>query len=416
MSQVVVVAASPILTRLYSPSDFGALQVFISLTGLVLVFAAGRYDIAIFLPEDEQSAIDILGLTVACVTLTAVVTAAVVAVCHYCWILPTSVLGLKRYLWLLPISVVGGGLYNMLSSWAMRQGHYKQIATTKFTQAGAQIATQLAGGVVIHGPLGLLVGDAVGRIVGSGRFLRELWRSHRHQIRAIRVSRMIALAVRYREYPLVSMWGTLINTSGLALPSLFMAQYYGARETGWFALVNRVLAIPAALIGTNIAQVYTAEAAKLSRSNPGRLLEIFLKITRRMLYVGFVPCVLFTIFAPWLFYIIFGEAWRGAGEYARYLAFMFYGGLLNSPVNMTLNILQRQRSQFAWDASRLVLTVVGIALPSRFGYGPHVAILFYGTAMAIMYAVHWVMSYCAIRECAGLSPTSSVPSRVALKL
>ena len=69
---------------------------------------------------------------------------------------------------------------------------------------------------------GLLLGDAVGRITGSGRFLRELWRDYAGQIRAIRLSRMMQLAVRYRDYPLVSMWGALINASGLALPSLFL--------------------------------------------------------------------------------------------------------------------------------------------------------------------------------------------------
>jgi hypothetical protein len=162
-----------------------------------------------------------------------------------------------------------------------------------------------------------------------------LWRDYPVQVRAVRISRMAKLAVRYREYPMVSLWGGLINVSGLALPSLFLAQYYGAQNTGWFALLNRVLGVPAALIGLSIAQVYASEAAKLSRSDPDRLIYIFLKTTRRMLYLGLAPCVLFTILAPWIFQIIFGHAWREAGEYARYLAFMFYASFINSPVRAT---------------------------------------------------------------------------------
>jgi O-antigen/teichoic acid export membrane protein len=408
MAQTIAVAASPILTRIYKPVDWGGLQVFISLMALALVAASGRFEVAVLLPEDEQSAIDILGVAVLCVCLTAAVAAGAVLVCHHVRRLPAGISVLRGHLWVLPLSVFGGGLYQALSYWVMRHHGYKQIAITKFTQAGAQVATQLGAGFLIHGSLGLLVGDAAGRIAGSGRFLRELWRNENSRIRAIRPSRMMRLAIRYRDYPLVSMWGALINATGLALPSLFLAQYYGAKDTGWFALVNRVLGVPGALIGASIAQVYTSEAAKLSRSDPKRLLYIFRKTTRRMLSLGLAPCVLFTLFAPRLFALIFGAGWREAGEYARYLAFMFYAGFINSPVTMTLNILERQRAQVAWDASRLALTFLSMLLPYHFGFGPRIAVLAYGMAMTLMYGVHWMQSYCAIRHCAAIMPLSGL--------
>jgi O-antigen/teichoic acid export membrane protein len=412
MAQAIAIAASPILTRIYRPSDFGALQVFISLMGLVLVAASGRYDVATLLPEDEQSSIDILGLAIVCVCFSTMVTAGIVIICHFRWILPASVLMLKGYLWLLPVSVLGAGLYQALSYWAMRRGRYKQIAATKLMQVGAQVGTQLGAGFVTHGSLGLLIGDAIGRITGSGRFLRELWRDYARQICAIRLSRMVQMAIRYRDYPLVSMWGALINMSGLALPSLFLAQYYGAQNTGWFALVNRVLGVPATLIGASIAQVYTSEAARLARSDPKRLMYIFMKTTRKMLYLGLVPCVLFTIFAPWLFQIVFGHAWREAGEYARYMAFMFYASFIDSPVQMTLNILERQRAQLVWDAFRLALTILAISLPYHFGLGARITILSYGVVMTLMYAIHWTQSRYAIKHC-GYGVSTAELTRVA---
>ena len=124
----------------------------------------------------------------------------------------------------------------------------------------------------------LLLGDAIGPHSGkraiSARVMPELCQPDSCHVRP---SRMLRLAIRYRDYPLVSIpWGALINASGLALPSLFLAQYYGAQDTGWFALVNRVLGVPGALIGASIAQVYTSEAAEaILVSDPGRLMHIF---------------------------------------------------------------------------------------------------------------------------------------------
>ena len=162
IAQIIAVAASPLLTRIYKPSDFGVLQIFLSLMGLMLVAVSGRYDVAILLPEDEQSAIDVLGLAILCVIFSAGVVAAICIICHYHWFLPASVLLLKGNLWLLPISVLGGGLYQALSSWATRGRHYQQIAATKFSKVGAQVATQLGAGIVVHSAIGLLLGDAVG--------------------------------------------------------------------------------------------------------------------------------------------------------------------------------------------------------------------------------------------------------------
>lgn len=396
---MIAIAASPILTRIYRPSDFGALQVFLSVMALAVVASAGRYELAILLPEDEQSAIDVLAVAMCCVGIVTGIIAILVFVSSYHWILPASMLVLRGYLWLLPVSVFGGGVYQVLSYWAMRHNGYPQIAKSKLTQAGAQVATQLGIGFVVHFAFGLLLGDAIGRAMGSGRFARDLWHDSSDRIRAIRLPRMIKLAVRYRDYPLVSMWGALINSSGLALPSLFLAQYYGAQGTGWFALVNRVLGVPVAFIGLSISQVYASQAAKLSKSDPKHLMHIFLKTTRHMLYLGLAPCALFMIFAPWFFQFIFGHAWREAGEYARSLTIMFYAGFINSPVQWTLNILEHQRAQLAWDISRFVITFVALALPHRFGYGPRTAILFYGAAMTLMYAIHWAQSYFAIKSC-----------------
>lgn len=397
-AQALAIAASPILTRIYKPADFGLLQVFISLTSLAVIASTGRYEIAILLPEDEQTSIDVLVLAILLVCATAMLTAAVVLVAHFHWIFPASVIGLKGYLWLLPVSVFGGGLYLVLSYWAMRHDGYPQIAKSKLTQAGSQIATQLGIGLLVHGPSGLLIGDTIGRVMGSGRFVRDLWIGSSARIRSVRFSSVIQNLVRYRNFPLVSLWGALINSSGLALPSLFLAQYYGTQGTGWFALVNRVFGVPSALIGMSIAQIYASKAAKLVKTDPKHLMHIFLKTTRHMLYAGLAPSLLFALVAPAFFKFVFGAAWREAGEYARYLVLMFLAGFINSPVQMTLNILEHQHAQLVWDVSRLAFTVLAIALPYHFGYGPRIAILCYGIAMTIMYAIHWAQSYHAIKH------------------
>ncbi|MGQ9623675.1 MAG: lipopolysaccharide biosynthesis protein, partial [Candidatus Caldatribacteriaceae bacterium] len=62
LGQAVTVLVSPILTRLYSPEDFGVFGVYASLLGIVAVIASLRYEYAIPLPEEDETAANILAL------------------------------------------------------------------------------------------------------------------------------------------------------------------------------------------------------------------------------------------------------------------------------------------------------------------------------------------------------------------
>src|SRR5690606_32242322 len=53
IAQAVPTLLSPALTRLYSPADFPALAMCVSVNGVTAVVAAGRYGVAILLPSEE---------------------------------------------------------------------------------------------------------------------------------------------------------------------------------------------------------------------------------------------------------------------------------------------------------------------------------------------------------------------------
>jgi O-antigen/teichoic acid export membrane protein len=51
LGQAITVLVSPILTRLYTPEDFGVFGVYASILGIVTVVASLRYEYALPLPE-----------------------------------------------------------------------------------------------------------------------------------------------------------------------------------------------------------------------------------------------------------------------------------------------------------------------------------------------------------------------------
>ena len=57
IAQVVGFAVYPILTRLYSPDDFGALNIFLTIGGIATLFATAEYQNSIMLPKSEKSGV-----------------------------------------------------------------------------------------------------------------------------------------------------------------------------------------------------------------------------------------------------------------------------------------------------------------------------------------------------------------------
>lgn len=61
-SQVIPLAFSPILSRVFSPTEFGILAFFMACTSIATLFATGYYENAIVIPKDDNTSLNLVGL------------------------------------------------------------------------------------------------------------------------------------------------------------------------------------------------------------------------------------------------------------------------------------------------------------------------------------------------------------------
>jgi O-antigen/teichoic acid export membrane protein len=62
IAQAIPIGISPILTRIYTPDNFGVFAIFFSITTIFGTIASARYELAVMLPEREEDAINIFAL------------------------------------------------------------------------------------------------------------------------------------------------------------------------------------------------------------------------------------------------------------------------------------------------------------------------------------------------------------------
>jgi O-antigen/teichoic acid export membrane protein len=396
LAQLFTIVAAPVLTRIYRAEDFGYFQMYMSIMAFAAVAVTLRFEQAIVLPERDEGAADVFLVAFASVLVVTAVSAVVVLLVNDHYVLHGRVEAFRQYLWLVPIATFGAGFYQTLSAWVLRQKGYSQVSGTKVSQVGSQLGAQILIGSLHAGPIGLLAGDAIGRFTGIIRLARFAWRHTSGTFRAVQWSTVRKAAIRYRRFPLVSSTAALIGVAAAAVPPLLIAQLYGARTLGWFALGDRVLGAPTILIGQAISQVYWVDAAGFNTTNPVRLHSLFVKSAKILAVLGIAPYFLAALLAPVAFSFVFGSAWREAGEYARILALMHYVAFIAWPLTPTLNVLEQQVWQFAWDSGRLVLTVGSLWIVHLLGGSARTAIGAFGITMLIGYAIHLFLSRSAI--------------------
>ncbi|HAF70296.1 TPA: polysaccharide biosynthesis protein [Candidatus Acetothermia bacterium] len=397
LGQAITVLVSPILTRLYSPEDFGVFGVYASILGIATVIASLRYEYALPLPEDDETAANILAL---CFLLLLGMSGLVALLIYglgeqiVTWI---NVPRLKPYLWLIPLGMLGAGTYQILNYWAVRKRDFPRIARTRISRGVGRAAIQVGVGLAHSGPLGLLLGQLAGETAGSASLGLAAWNKDRTPFKALSFNRISQVGRRYKRFPLFSSWGSLLDALGAQLPQILFAAFYGAEVAGWFALGQRVIAAPLNIVVDSVAQVYFGEAARLPKDDPRAMKRLFLKLTGRLALVGGLPVAVICALAPWFFTVVFGPNWETAGRYVQIMGIMFAVRFAVVPLSHTLNILERQDLDFVWEGTRLVLVVGGLLGGRAWGISDVTAVGIYSLAMLGAYIILWGLTWQALK-------------------
>jgi len=409
--QLLVVASSPILTRLYLPDEFGSLAVYVSLLTFILGVASLRYNLAVPLAKDDRTLASLLVLCLAVAGgLSLLLAIAVLTNGHRIaeW---TSSPALAPLLWLLPIGLFGAAVNQVLTAWAVRQDRFSVLARIRIGQSASLTGTQVGLGLIGFGTLGLVLGDAIGRAAGSLGLARMAWGDLHAHLRAVRVPDVLKVASRYRRFPLISTWTGLVASAGSQLPTLLVASFYGTSVVGWFGLTQRLLSMSFVLVASAIGTVFLSESARLAHTQPERLMHLFWSTVSR---AGLIACVLVggvATIAPLLFGPIFGSDWDEAGRYAQVLAVGAGFQFVNRSVGSASTVVERQDLDFAAETLWTLFASGSLLLAWMLGARPFVSMVIFSMGMSLGSVASISLSWYAIHDVIRRGRTGRPPYR-----
>jgi O-antigen/teichoic acid export membrane protein len=350
VGQGIVLLCTPVLSRLYSPSDFGILALFASwIFGILASVSSFSYKLAVPLPESDEDAANTAALGVAIVVVLSLVVGLAIGAVGMFNTAPSSLRPLTHYAWLAGLGSLVVGLYEVLTYWAIRQNDVPALARTRIGQGIAQAGGQIGLGLMHVGAVGLVGGFVAGQGVGLRYLGRQAWRKSAVAIRQVSVVGMRRMGRRYRQFAFVSTTASLINSITLYAPVIIIVVAVGERAGGWFALANRLMNAPTALVGQAVGKVYFGEAAALARVDRMLLRQRFLRLVFTLGIAGVLLSTVLVVTTPFWFARVFGARWEEAGLYVQLLGPVLLTDFVCVPVSQTLYVLERQNLQLTAD-------------------------------------------------------------------
>ncbi len=399
LAQAIPIAISPILTRLYSPEEFGVFALYMAVASIASIFVTGRYELAILLPKDDSDAIQIVALAagLSCGLSFVLLVAVVVLnqkITH--WL---GASGLSMWLYWVPASTLLMGLYQSLNYWNNRKSYYRRLAISRVVQSGSASIGQLSGGYAAAGAVGLVGGQIFGQFLSTATLARLMWNEDRQQIKNIKRNLIATAAKVYSNFPKYLVAAHGFNTASSQMPIMMITALFSTTITGFYTLTQRVLGAPMSLVAGAIGDVFRQEAS-YAYVHTGNCKSIYRSTFRRLLSISFLPFLVFFFLAPNLFSFVFGAKWAVAGEYAQILTPMFFLRFITSPISQVAVIAQKQKIDLIWQLTLLVLVVTVFVVSGSRG-DIKVTLIWFSAVYSVMYIIAGMINYylaCGLRN------------------
>lgn len=356
VAQVINIVILPVLSRIYSPADFGVIAVYSSMIFILSEVSGFRYHLAIPMPRQQRYAHALVYLSLIMQFVFVVIMSITLFFIGNYILDKVSMGDIAKYKLLIPIGVLGIGCYNILTQWSIREGFFSAIGKTRITQSVSGVLTKVVLGYLVAKPLGLLIGTIIGQAGGISTLLLAHFR--KDGFPEFKINDIKKVCLKYRKFPLYNTWFGLINTLGGQIPVMMLSSFWGASETGLFTMASTLLSLPTTLIGQAIGQVFIQKAsiARYSGDLPRLTLSVFVVLMQ----LGFFPIFFISFWGATLFSFFLGSRWGISGEYALALSPWLAIAFVYSPLSVLYVILERHEEAVFSEVFYLLLRILSL--------------------------------------------------------
>lgn len=360
IAQLIAVACSPFITRLFTSEEMGILTLVTSGTSMFGSVLSLRYDMAIVYEDDDRNIFPLILLSLS----TALFLSAIISILMFIYFYlfsktnyPPSLAAIFTF-----VQCILFALINTLTSYNNRSREYTSISSANIFRSLGQNLGTIFSGVFKLGATGMIAAQTFGYFLGMGRQAKTLLKQKVH-ISKVSVVDVRRVAYKHRRQALWSSPAALLYALSTTCINFIIEIVYGSSTLGFYSLAYRMLAIPINVFAGNVSKVF-AERASREKAETGSFRRLLSRTLAFMTFGSIPILIVLEVFAPTLFSIAFGEQWRPAGLYVQILAPMYTLSFISTSLSATTMIASKQRLDLIMQSLLAFVVLIAFCISS----------------------------------------------------
>jgi O-antigen/teichoic acid export membrane protein len=389
-AKLIGLAFYPVLTRLYTPEEFGIFSVFSSSVMILYPIFTLYYQLTIPLLKDNKEISSILLFTFSNSIILTFIFYFILSQFESSFFSYFDIGLYLNYYYVFSVSLVLMAWNEISYNIATRNKSFLPVTTSKIAQSIVFGVLAYIFFKLNYDELGLLYAFtfqlAISLIILMWNFRDDFI----DYVKFLNFKNMVSVLVYYKSYPIYRLPSEIIMKLLIYLPILFFTYRYGKYEAGQVGLSLTLVSAPLSLIGVSIGKAYYAEIA--NTEDLGKIKKLTNKIFNYLVIFGILPSAILYFYSVEIFEFGFGSDWTLAGKYTSVLAFLSIFKLAVVPLLSIYNYLNKQNILFWINAITLILVFVLLYFSYRFNMSS-IDTLFW---FSIINILSYLYTYCMI--------------------
>jgi len=350
IAQTITLISLPILTYLFSPSQFGSFALFFTIVNAIGFISAGRFDAALMLPNNNKQAETLFSLGFGLCVCVSILSGIVFALIPQKFLVPSFQKVLIDFNVEIPISIFLVGTYTLLVAKYNRDKNYKQMSIARILQNVTVSATSIGLGYVTFGTKGLVYGFIAGQFL-SAMFLiignTKLFYVHR-----INRNELFQLGKEYASFPLFSVPMVLLNTISINILIFLLTIYAGSSFVGLYSQAYKAVSYPFFILSSSFVPIFYQRITVSVKKR-----EMALYTCLGSIVIGILLLLPIYFWGETLFAFVFGEKWRLSGRIAALLIPLSIASFTANNVSSFFAVINKNHILLIWQVLYVTLAV-----------------------------------------------------------
>ena len=386
LGQLIHLGTTPIISRIYSPEQFGQYSLFLSFLGVFTAISLCKFDLAIIAAaDDEVSKIRKILFKLAIITSSLTL---LVFISLYIFDNTHSIIFLA-----ITITIPLSSKFWMHRSIINKAALFKRLSLGKILENSTNGIVAICLGVLNIKDIGLFAGKITAlfvtwlfyRLKSAKLFTKETSLSTKEIIQ------------KHINYPKYSFPAELIAHLNLSSSIFIFAYLFTPLEVGFIGLTSRVMSVPANFVSISFFDVFKQKAMEDFKQT-GEFRTIFTKFLGILVVIATFMILTIYFTGPYLFSLVFGAEWGKAGIYAQFLCIFYAIRLVAGPLIFSFEITGRHYINLYFQFIYLVVGIAGILLTYYYTGDDLLCIKVYSLSLALIYSVHILLAYTNSRK------------------